>query len=424
MADRERSEGANPFRRLRTVSEVVGVYLLALLAWVVAGGRWPGGRWFGVHLFTLGVVTNLVLALSDHFARTLTHEGGRSPRWQLPIANAGIVGILWGIPNSNEWVIAAGATVVTVEVMRSYVTLRRLRRRAPGTRFSWIVRAYERAHGAFIHGAILGALIGAGVLTGSWALSARIAHLHVNVLGWAGITLLATVVFFGPTIVRTRIEPGAEARAANILPRSATALTVAVLALLGTGAGGAPSVVLRLIAAAGLVVYEWGVVEIGVPLIRAARRAHPSAGRAALVAVAAWFAVVVALDVVIVATARWRYLDALGVAMLSGVLFQAIAASLGYLAPLLLRPDARTRARLSERIDRHGTPRTIAWNVGVACAALAAALGTSPNSAVSLAGSIGWGLLLATSVWLSAAILLPGPSGVSRSDSPQAEAGG
>ncbi|HET9248619.1 MAG TPA: hypothetical protein VFP13_01595, partial [Actinomycetota bacterium] len=261
MPHRAAAGGKDPFAHLRNVGVVVGIYLLALIVWLVAGGRWPGGRWFGVHLFTLGVVTNLILALSDHFARTLTHHGGRAWRWQLPMANAGIAALLWGIPNGDRWVVAVGATILVAVVMRSYGVLRRLRRRALGGRFTWIVRSYERAHGAFVHGAILGALIGSGVFTASWAFSARIAHLHVNILGWAGITLLATLVFFGPTMARTRIEPGADARAAAVLPRAATALTVAVLALLATGVGGAWALALRSFAAAGLLMYGWAVVD-------------------------------------------------------------------------------------------------------------------------------------------------------------------
>lgn len=405
MPEQKPTEGATPFAHLRNVAAVVGIYLVALIAWLVAGGGWPGGRWFGVHLFTLGVLTNLILALSDHFARTLTHHGGRASRWQLPVANAGIAAVLWGIPNGDTWVVAAGATILVADVMRSYAVLRRLRRRSLGGRFAWIVRSYERAHGAFVHGAILGALIGSGVLTGSWAFSARVAHLHVNVLGWAGITLMATVVFFGPTMIRTRIEPGADARAATVLPWGARALTVAVLALLGTGVGGAWAMAPRLLAAAALLMYGWAVVEIGVPLIRAARRARPSAGRASLVMVPAWFAVLVGADVVVVATGRWSYLDALGVAMLSGVLFQAIAASLAYLAPLLLRSDAVSRARLSERIDRRATARTIAWNIGVACTALAAAFGSSVGAVGSVAIRLGWGLVVAATLWLGAVIL-------------------
>ena len=398
---------ANPFARLRTVAAIVGLYAVALLAWLVIGEPHPAGRWFGVHLFTLGIVTNLILALSGHFARTLTHQGGTASRWQPLIVNVGILAVLVGIPSDRSWIVAAGATILTVEVMRSYLELRRYRTRALAGRFSWIVRSYERAHGAFVHGAILGLLVGTGIVSGPWWISARTAHLHVNVLGWAGITLLATVVFFGPTMLRTRIRPGAEVRARRALRWGATGLTVGVLALFGTGVGGRWGLVLRLAAAAGLLVYAWAVVEVCLPVIAAAAAARPSSARPALITASSWFVAIAFLDVVVVATAGWRYLDALGVAMLAGVLFQTIAASLGYLAPLLLRSDVHARADRSERIDKHGTPRAAVWNLGVALATVAAAAGGQQGEAWTIAARMGWGLMLTAVVWLGVAALLP-----------------
>jgi hypothetical protein len=165
--------GGGPFGRLRAVALVAAAYTASLLGWFAFGRGLPGGRWLGVHLFTLGIVTNLILALSDHFARTLTHKGGERARWHLAFTNAGVVALLWSIPNGVDWVVALGATILVIEVMASYRTLRRLRKTALAGRFDWIVRVYERAHGAFVHGAILGALIGTGVLGGGWVLSAR-----------------------------------------------------------------------------------------------------------------------------------------------------------------------------------------------------------------------------------------------------------
>jgi nitrite reductase (NO-forming) len=216
------AEGRSRFERLRPVAFVAAGYGLASVVWILAGEGLPGGRWLAVHLFTLGVVTNLVLGLSDHFSRALMHQPGEAQRWQLALTNAGALAVLWGIPSAQSWAVAAGATALTVVVFASYRRLRTLRRTALGPRFSWVVRMYERAHGAFLHGALLGALIGTGVLSGRWIFAARTAHLHVNLLGWAGLTLLATVVFFGPTIGRTRIREGADVRAARALKVGAT----------------------------------------------------------------------------------------------------------------------------------------------------------------------------------------------------------
>ena len=402
-----------PFARLRSVALVAAVYAAALIGWFAFGRGLPWGRWLGVHLFTLGIVTNLILALSDHFARTLTHQGGERAAWHLVFTNAGIVALLWSIPNELGVVVAIGATILVIEVMASYLTLRRLRKTALAGRFAWIVRVYERAHAAFVHGAILGALLGSGVLGGGWVVSARVAHLHVNVLGWAGLTLLATVVFFGPTVVRTRIVPGADARAARILPWGATAVTVAVLALFASGVGGAWSVGLRLLAAAGLAVFGWCVVEVCVPLVRAVLRSGRSAGRIPVAAAATWFVLVVAGDVVVIATGEWRYVDALGAAMLAGVLFQSIAATLGYLAPLLRAGDRASQDVVRTRLERFASLRGVAWNLGIALVMVAAAahLGAGPWLART-----GWALVVASALALAVAVALPLPIGSAGSE--------
>ncbi|MEX0705927.1 MAG: hypothetical protein WD041_04855, partial [Nitriliruptoraceae bacterium] len=53
---------------------VAVVYAMATLVWLAFGDVLPGGRWLAVHLFTLGVLTNLVLTFSGHFARAITQQ--------------------------------------------------------------------------------------------------------------------------------------------------------------------------------------------------------------------------------------------------------------------------------------------------------------------------------------------------------------
>lgn len=393
---RSDAEGRGPFERLRPVALVAAGYGLATMVWIAGGGWLPGGRWLPVHLFTLGVVTNLVLGLSDHFSRALTHRPGAMPRWQLALTNAGALAVLWGMASAERWSIAGGATALTVVVLASYRRLRTLRRTALGPRFAWVVRMYERAHGAFLHGALLGALIGTGVLGGRWILAARTAHLHVNLLGWAGLTLLATVVFFGPTIGRTRIQEGADAHAARALRSGATTLTIAVLALLGTGFSGTPGTVFRLVAAVGLAVYAWSVMVVCVPVFRAMLAALPP-GRWPVLATVVWFPLIAWADVVVVATGTWRWLEPLGAAMLLGVLAQAITASLGYLAPQL-RPLGPARDAVRERAEARILERAIAWNAGVALVVAAAVAGPAAGGAWGGVAKTGWTLVLATAL--------------------------
>ena len=358
--------------------------------WIAFGTDLPGGRWLAVHLFTLGVVTNLVLAFSDHFARALTRQPGDAPTVQLVVANVGILTVFLGVAGDRPRWAATGATILSAVVLASLLRLRRLRTTAVGPRFGWIVGTYELAHGAFLLGALFGALVATGVLGGAWIGAVRIAHLHVNVLGWAGLTLLGTIVFFGPTIARTRIRQGADVRAARAVRVGAIGLGVGVAGIVATAFGGAGGVVARVIAAAGLAVFAWAVTAVAVPVVRASVVAR-APDRWSIAAVAAWFVIVGWSDVVIVAAGEWRFLDAVGAAMLVGVLAQAIVTTLGYVAPRLLHLDPAAAVPLAEA---WGAGRALLWNAGVVLIVASAVAGPAAAAGWSTVNAAGWALVL------------------------------
>jgi hypothetical protein len=381
---------SSPFGGAVPNLRVAVAYLVAALVWVAGGSALPGGRWFAVHLFTLGALTNVVLVFTEHFGRTLTRAPEERIRWQLPVVNLGILAVLVGLPREATLLVAGGATVVTATVFVAYLRLRRLRKDAVGARFTWVVRGYERAHGAFIHGAVLGALLGTGVLAGAWYGPARLAHLHVNVLGWGGLTLLCTLVFFGPTITRCRIEPGADERAARALRHGATGLTLGVVLLLATGFGGASVLPLRLAAAAALAVFAWAATTTCLAVFRAVRRAKPTATKLPVAAVCLWLPAVVWADVAVVATGRWALLDAVGLAALVGVLVPAITATLTFLAPMLRGPTVPTRARIIERLERRAPLRAITANAAALVLVVGAAFGGSLGPGGAWMVRVGW----------------------------------
>lgn len=400
---RTRSQGGTPFGFLRPAVGVAALYAVAAFVWV-ALGRQGGDRWLAVHLFTLGVVTNLVVALSHHFAQTLLHSPDRAGRTaRFVVLNAGVVMVLL-TPSGTRWPLGVGATIVVAAVAWLYVDLRRLRKQSLTGRFAFVVRGYERACGAFFHGAILGVLMGVGVLTGAWYGAARLAHLHVNVLGWAGVALLSTVVFFGPTMMRTRIEDGADATAARALRHGVTALNVGVLALLLTGAGDPWALPARLLAAAGLAGFAAAATAVCLPVIRAGRSAKGSASAWMIRAACGWFVVAVWADVIVVAAGRWRLLDALGAVLIIAVLGQAILASLGYLGPMLARGGSDTRTAARARLERVGRTRTTLLNVGALLVVVAAAGGSGLGVAGAAAARGGW-VLVAGSVVAQLALL-------------------
>jgi hypothetical protein len=402
----DRSRGRSPFGPAAPSIVAALLYAAAVGIWLAFGDRLPGGRWFAIHLFTLGVLTNLVLTFSEHFARTVTRTRAERAAWWPAVTNLGILLVLTGFPGGQRWLLAAGSTIVTGAVFAAYLRIRRMRHDAIGARFAWIARVYERSHGAFIHGAILGALMGVGALSGSWYGAARIAHLHANVLGWGGLTLLATLVFFGPTMARTRIEPGADDRAARALRRGATGLSVAVVLLLLTGLGGTGGAIARIGAGLGLAWFAWAATVVCLPVGRAVWRAKPTAARPLVTAVCLWLPLVAWADVAVVLSGSWRWFDALGVAALAGVLAQAIVATLVYLAPMLRGHTTAARETIRIRLELGMHVRAVVLGLGVSICVVGAL--RVVDGAPLLA--IGWGLVGVTLVLTAAVALWPPPS--------------
>ncbi|QBI19145.1 hypothetical protein ER308_06050 [Egibacter rhizosphaerae] len=389
----QQGSGRPPFRHLQPVVGVAAAYALAALLWAIVGDPLPGGRWLAVHLFTLGTITNLIVVMTDHFSRTITRVPGDERRgWRVLTLNVGVLLVVLGLPNGWTIAFALGATVATVAVMWLYVALRRMRRRALGPRFGYVVRAYERACGAFLHGAILGALLGIGVLPGDWYGGVRLAHLAANVLGWAGLVLLATVVFFGPTLMRTRIAPHAERLAVPALRHGATALTVSVVGLVLLGAPGIVGGIGRGVAVLGLAGYAAATVAVCGPVLQVARRAVRSPQAAMIAAACTWFPIAVVLGTAAVAVGHAPVIDAIGLLLLAGVLGQAIVATVTYLLPMVTGPGPGARSAQRATLDTWARSRVAAFNAGVAALTAAVALRGTALGAGWLAPA-GWALL-------------------------------
>jgi hypothetical protein len=222
-------------------------YAAATVIWVIAGDRLPGGRWLAVHLFTLGALTNAVAAFSIHFGQAVARAPRQAWRWQPLILNVGVVLVLVGIPTRDLPATASGPAITTAIVFDSYLPLRRMRHVAVGARFAWV--AARCVHPRRRVGAAAGHRC-----AGRRMVRPRADRTPARQRARLGreLTLLATLVFFGPTMLRTRIVDGADDAAAPALRLGATALTVAVLLLLTTGVGGVAATALRIAAAAGL----------------------------------------------------------------------------------------------------------------------------------------------------------------------------
>jgi hypothetical protein len=103
-----------------------------------------------------------------------------------------------------------------------------------------------------------------------------------------------------------------------------------------------------------------------------------------------WLPVVAVADVLVVASGSWRWLDALGVAALAGVLAQAVLATLIYLTPMLRGRTPDTRDRLRQRLEVGMRARVVAYNAGVATCVVGA---TRSIDGVPLV-AVGWSTVI------------------------------
>lgn len=375
-----RPRGASPFADVAPTLAAVIVYALGLVVWLLAGEGLPGGRRLGVHLFTLGVLTNAILAFSEHFARSLTGVRTRPRRWWIAVANLGTVLVLTGLalgagPSATasslaRAVLAVGSVLLVVAVVTSWVRIRWLRRAAPAVRLGWVLRRYEDAHAAFVLAAMFGLSMGVGWVPDAWYFGFRQGHLHTNVLGWGVLTLLATLVFFGPTMARAQIRPGADRRANRALGVAAPVLAGAVGLLVLSGAQAPVGPLARGAAGLSLAAVAVSATLVCVPVWQAVAAARVTAARHLLLGVVAWLMAVVWADAALVAVGRWRWLDTVGVVALAGVLAPAILATMVYLAPMLRGRTTGERELIRIRLEVGARSRAVALNLGVGAVAL------------------------------------------------------
>lgn len=354
---------------------------------VAVGGPWlpVGGRWLAVHLFTLGVLSTLLIALVPHFAGTLLHAPARSgDRARLVLWTAAVPLVLIGLTAALPAATAAGGTVLLGVVLWLWRDLRRMRRAAAlGGRFVFVARAYERACGAFAHAAVLGVLLGTGVLAGPWYGVGRLAHLHVALLGWGATTLLATAVFLGPTLARTRIVDGADDTAAGALRLASPALTVAGVALLVTPLPEPYGTAARLLAALALTAYAGAATAVCRPVLAAVRQGRPSVSAWQLHSALLWLLAALWLDALVVATGRFDLLGSVVLLVVLGVLAHAILGSLGHLAPLAFgvrpppAPAEALRAWAPVGLIDLGVGLLVVGGLGIGLAPVAVPAGTA-----------------------------------------------
>jgi nitrite reductase (NO-forming) len=356
-----RRRGFSPLRDLPAV-----LWLLALVAVVLAHPFVPAPRWLMIHLLLLGAVSHSILVWSQHFADALLHTAptvgdGRRRRLRLALLNGGVGVVVAGVLTDAWQVTAVGATAVAGAVGWHGVGLVRQMRRALPARFGTTVRYYVAAASLLPVGAFLGVLMARG-LGDPAHVQVMLAHAAVNVLGWMGLSVAGTLVTLWPTMLRTRIADGTERAARDALPvLVAAVLVTATGALLGS----------RAAAGLGLAGYLVGLGLLAGPLMRAAVRKPPAHFPTwSVLAGTCWlFGSVAMLAVGVVAAGSWHaahgVVEWVTPALAAGFGAQVLLGALSYLVPVALGGGPSPTRAANAVFDRAAALRVVAANAGL-----------------------------------------------------------
>ena len=353
-------------RRHRLVAAFVLAYLAAGGVVLALGDRVAGGGWLALHLVLLGAATNAIVVWSEHFAAALLRARPASQRVATARAlalNLGIVAVLGGVQTGRTALAAAGACPAGAVVLAHGLTLATRIGPALAGRLAGSVWFYPAAGAALLAGMGLGLwLAGGAAASGDAYRALRLAHVHLNVLGWVGLSVIGTQFTLWPTVLRTRMVPGVEGAVRRSLPPLAGGLAVAATGLAGQR---------RAVALAGLALYLAGLMIALVPFVATARQRPPRTAAAwMLLAGMAWLVVAVAADLVALAASP-RVVDLDGrlsrlvPAVAAGFVLQTLTGALTYLLPVVFGRGAFGNRRLTGILELGWPPRVAAVNLGV-----------------------------------------------------------
>jgi len=374
-------------RRHLAAAAVVLAYLLAGGVTLLGGGRVSGGGWLALHLLLLGAVTNGIVVWSEHFAAALLHT--RPVRDQVALArlaalNLGVLAVLAGVHGGHPALVAGGAGLLAAVVVVHALVLGTWLRRGLAARLGDTVWFYLAASGTLLAGMGLGVVMSSGGLGSADAYRAvRLAHAHLNMLGWIGLAVIGTQFTLWPTVLRTRMVPGLAGAARWAFLLCVGGLATATAGLLAQQRG---------VALAGLAAYAAGLgIALG-PFVATMRRRRPRGAAAWLLAAGmGWLAFAVVADLAaLFASDRVVDLDGrvggLLPAVAVGFGLQVLTGALTFLLPVVWGRGAWGNRRLTRLLEVAWPARVAALNLGVAL------LTFGPRVQGGWAARVGWWL--------------------------------
>lgn len=371
----------------RTAGKPVRWWLVALVI-VIAAHRWiPDTRWLMVHMVTLGLITTSIMVWSQHFTEALLHhklpDSGR-PRQIVRIygVTVGTALMIVGMLAGWWWLTVAAATVIGVMLTWHGLALLAQSRTALPARFGLTVRWYATAAFFLPVGAVFGTIL-ARDLSATWHSRLLLAHQAVNVLGFVGLTVCATLLTLWPTILRTRMRDDAVRLSRIALPlMAAGSLLAAVFAVLGT----AP------LTAAALLLYAAGAATVGWLMLRTGMQRRPEGYMGWSVASGiAWLVMTTVLAAWLVLTrgVETSVAQSLTIPFVAGFLVQTLFGAMSYILPSTMGGGPATVRASLAAMNRAGVYRVTVANLCIALFALpAGVLPSWVRALVSIVGAV------------------------------------
>lgn len=334
---------------------LAGLFIVWAAGWAavvaVSGGSW----WGPLHAFMAGGVLLAISGATQLFTVTgaaaapADRREAAAQRW---VVSAGAASAVVGVTAGAGWLAVVGAVLVGVGLVGLGWILVGVVRRSLLRRFDLATRFYLLAIASGVAGVTLGGVLGAEA-AGATYLDVRTTHMHLNLVGLVGFTILGTLPMILPTTMRHRMVSGPEAVAAwwGCVGAAVLMASGVVLGPVPVGVGSA---------VAGLA----GVVLIGGIVGRLGVREVAVAGLPArlittgTVWVLAWVGhqAVVLIGGAHTVYGRWVAVGVAGVAM---VLF----GSLAYLVPVLAAGGGDAVTANFARMQGWGTARVAVANL-------------------------------------------------------------
>jgi nitrite reductase (NO-forming) len=320
------------------------------------------GLWLPLHLALAGAIATAISGAMQNFMLALTATPSPPSRvtWiQFALVTAGAALVAYGLPNDLDALVAVGGTAFVASMAFLGWMLWRAWSRSLHKRHGVPMGAYGAAVTAVVIGAGLGAVLGAGIVSGTTYVSLRHAHLSLNVLGFASLTVVGTLVTLLPTTLRVRMPswPGRTVLGLLIggVALQALAWVVGADALLPVGgvayAGGA----------VGLVVFVSRV-------LRTERRWRPPLAAMHMLAAAAWFvfgSVGLGYALAHGPAGFEDYRTTFLVAFVGGWLVQVLLGAWAYLLPMQRPGHPDERRRMLSVFELAAPVQLVAINVGL-----------------------------------------------------------